>query len=277
MKNTVVLYHKNCTDGFSAAWAAWLALGGKADYIAVVHQEPLPEGLEGKNVYLLDFCYKDDAMKTLLSCAKKVTALDHHAMCEEDVRMTDGGVFDNNRSGAVITWDYFHPKKKLSLFLKYVEDNDLWRHKLPQSKAMTAYLRTVPFDFKTWNKLEKTVATAVGRKKCFEKGNLLLNQEMQLVDRLVRENAEFVELRGHKVLAVNSPFFRDNIGHALSIAYPPFGIIWDERKGKTVVSLRSNGTFDVAALAAHYGGGGHKAAAGFTVPHGTPVPWQVLS
>ncbi len=277
MKNTVVLYHKNCTDGFSAAWATWLTFGKKADYIPVMHQEALPEGLEGKEVYLVDFCYRVDTMDELLKRAKRVTALDHHAMCEADVLRTEGGVFDNNRSGSVIAWQYFHPKKKVPLFLKYVEDNDLWRHKLPQSKAMTAYLRTVPFDFKTWNKLEKEIATAAGRKKCFEKGNLLLDQEMKLVDRLVRENAEFVELRGHKALAVNSPFFRDNIGHALCTAFPPFGIIWDERKGKTVVSLRSNGHFDVAALAMHYGGGGHKSAAGFSIPHGTPVPWKVLS
>ena len=277
MKNTVVLYHKNCTDGFSAAWATWLTFGKKADYIPIMHQEALPEGLEGKEVYLVDFCYRVDTMDELLKRAKRVTALDHHAMCEADVLRTEGGVFDNNRSGSVIAWQYFHPKKKVPLFLKYVEDNDLWRHKLPQSKAMTAYLRTVPFDFKTWNKLEKEIATAAGRKKCFEKGNLLLDQEMKLVDRLVRENAEFVELRGHKALAVNSPFFRDNIGHALCTAFPPFGIIWDERKGKTVVSLRSNGHFDVAALAMHYGGGGHKSAAGFSIPHGTPVPWKVLS
>ncbi len=277
MKKIAVLYHKNCTDGFSAAWAAWRAFGGKADYVPVMHQEPLPDGLAGKEIYLVDFCYRAETMDELMKLAKRVTALDHHAMCEEDVLRTEGGVFDNARSGSVIAWEYFHPKKKTPLFLKYVEDNDLWRHKLPQSKAMTAYLRTVPFDFKTWNKLEKEIATAAGRKKCFEKGNLLLDQEMKLVDRLVKENAEFVELRGHKALAVNSPFFRDNIGHALSTAFPPFGIIWDERKGKTVVSLRSDGTFDVAALAAHYGGGGHKAAAGFTVPHGMALPWKVLS
>jgi len=277
MKKIAVLYHKNCTDGFSAAWAAWRALGNKADYIPVVHQEPLPEGLRGKEVYLVDFCYKKEVMQTLALQAQRVTALDHHAMCAEDVRLTEGGVFDNNHSGAVITWNYFHPKKKVPLFLKYVEDSDLWRHKLPQSKAMIAYLRTVIFDFKTWSTLEKEIETAAGRKKCFEKGNLLLDQEMQIVERLVKENAEFVDFLGNKVLAVNAPFFRDNIGHALCKTCPPFGIIWDKRKGKTVVSLRSNGTFDVALLAERYGGGGHKAAAGFSIPNGAPLPWNVLS
>lgn len=277
MKKIVVLYHKNCTDGFSAAWAVWLALGTRADYIPVMHQEPPPEGLQDKEIYLVDFCYKEEVIQRLIKDNKKVTALDHHAMCEEAVHLTTNGIFDNNHSGAIIAWQYFHPKKSAPMLLKYVEDNDLWRHKLPQSKAMTAYLRTIPHNFKTWSKLAKETETAMGRKACWQKGCLLLTQELQLVERMVKENAQTVELRGHKVLAVNSPYFRDNIGELLCKTLPPFGIIWDERKGKIVVSLRSNGTFDVAALAAHYGGGGHKSAAGFTLPINEPVPWKVIS
>ncbi len=276
MKNTLVLYHKNCTDGFSAAWAAWLTFGTHADYIPVVHQEPLPEGLKNKEIYIVDFCYKEAIIKRLIGENKRVTALDHHAMCEEAVHLTNKGVFDNARSGAVIAWNYFHPKKSVPALLKYVEDNDLWRHKLPQSKAMTAYLRTVPHSFTAWSKIAHETKTAAGRKKCFEKGQLLLTQEMQLVEQLVKENAQTVKFKEHTTLAVNSPYFRDNIGELLCKTLPPFGIIWDERRGKIVVSLRSDGTFDVAALAAEFGGGGHKSAAGFTLSKGEPVPWKVV-
>lgn len=277
MKKIAVVYHKNCTDGFSAAWAAWLTFGTKADYIPVVHQEPPPEGLKNKEIYLVDFCYKETTIKRLIGENKRVTALDHHAMCEKAVHLTNKGVFDNTHSGAIIAWNYFHPKKSVPAFLKYVEDNDLWHHKLPHSKAMTAYMRTVPQSFNAWNKLARETKIAAGRKKCFEKGRLLLTQEMQLVERLVRENAQTVEFEGHKALAVNAPYFRDNIGELLCKTLPPFGIIWDNRKGKTVVSLRSDGTFDVASLAAQFGGGGHKSAAGFTLPEGKPIPWKVLA
>jgi oligoribonuclease NrnB/cAMP/cGMP phosphodiesterase (DHH superfamily) len=277
MKKIAVLYHKNCTDGFSAAWAAWRVFGARADYIPVMHQEPPPEGLTGKTVYMLDFCYDEPVTRELIKKTARITAIDHHMMRQGVVALTEGGVFNNDNSGAVLAWQYFHPKKKVPLFLKYVEDNDIWRHKLPQSKAKTAYLRALPYDFKLWNKLEKTIATAAGRKQCFAKGALLLSQQLQLIKILVTENAELVEFQGHRVLAVNSPFFRDNIGHELCRINPPFGIIWDKRKGKTIVSLRSNGTLDVAALAARYGGGGHKTAAGFTIPDGNPVPWTVIS
>lgn len=276
MKDTVVLYHKHCTDGFSAAWAAWKKFGAKADYIGVAHQEPIPEGIVGKRVYLVDFCYNEAPMRKLISDNKEVTALDHHGMCEPLVKMTSGGVFDNDRSGAMIAWNYFHPKAKAPMLLRYVEDNDLWRFKLPNSQAITAWLRLAEFDFKKWSALARTLDDAAERKKCVAKGQLLLDNEMRIVRRLVGENAQTVVFEGHTVLAVNSPTFRDHIGDMLRKSMPPFGIIWDRRKGKTVVSLRGDGKTDVAEIAKRHGGGGHKASAGFTLKPDAPLPWKLV-
>ncbi|MBI2036889.1 MAG: hypothetical protein HYT14_00835 [Candidatus Liptonbacteria bacterium] len=54
------------------------------------------------------------------------------------------------------------------------------------------------------------------------------------------------------------------------------GIVWYERDGQIKVSLRSNGTVNVAKFAEKFGGGGHKAAAGFAVPVNKGVPWKRL-
>lgn len=45
---------------------------------------------------------------------------------------------------------------------------------------------------------------------------------------------------------------------------------WDTPKGRTF-SLRSIGDFDVSAVAAGYGGGGHRNAAGFTLAPGATL------
>jgi nanoRNase/pAp phosphatase (c-di-AMP/oligoRNAs hydrolase) len=42
---------------------------------------------------------------------------------------------------------------------------------------------------------------------------------------------------------------------------------WDTPEGR-VFSLRSIGDFDVSEIAKQYGGGGHKNASGFRLPHG---------
>lgn len=275
MKKTVILYHKHCTDGFSACWAAWKKFGAKAEYIAVAHQTPPPEGLEGKEVYLLDFSYDEETTRQLVAKNERVTGLDHHAMCKPAIKLTKDGVFDNDRSGAVIAWNYFHPKAKVPMLLKYVEDGDLWRFALPKSKEMTEFIRLHKFDLKIWSAMAKELETAEGRKKSIEKGKVLLENELKTVDRLVESNAQTVTFEGHTVLAVNSPCFRDFIGDALRKKMPPFGIIWDRRREKTVVSLRGNGKTDVAAIAQKYGGGGHKASAGFTLGPDAPLPWRI--
>ncbi len=275
VKNTLVLYHKNCTDGFGAAWSAWKKLGDSADYLPVAHQEPLPEVAQDRQqIYMLDFCYSEEVTRELIIKNHRVTAMEHHAMREPAAHLTEGGVFDNARSGATITWGHFHPETPMPTLLKYVEDNDLWKHALPHTKEIFSYIDIIPQEFEAWNALAHEMENDFAG--CVSKGTLLLKNDEQLMSRIIRENAEEVLFEGHRVLAVNSPCFRSDIGHIIATKQPPFGIIWDKRKGKTVVSLRAEGSFNVAALAAKYGGGGHVAAAGFTILDGTPIPWKAI-
>ena len=74
---------------------------------------------------------------------------------------------------------------------------------------------------------------------------------------------------GLRVEAVNAAFQRAQIGHALAerAAYgAPVGAVYRSVGRRVDVSLYSIGDFDVAAVAAKYGGGGHRNAAGFSVP-----------
>src|SRR3989344_4440253 len=68
-KNTLVFYHGNCRDGFTAAWAAWKKLGDSADYIPMVYSRFSPDKLpdtSGKDVYFLDFTPEDaDLFRTV--------------------------------------------------------------------------------------------------------------------------------------------------------------------------------------------------------------------
>lgn len=275
MKDILVLYHKHCTDGFGAAWAAWRKLGDGADYLPVVHNELPPEAATGKEIYLVDFCYDESATKSLIARNRRVTALDHHAMREPAVRLTENGVFDNERSGAAISWEYFHPGQPVPAILRYAEDADLWRWALPHTKEIAAYMDSIKQKFLAWNALSAELESDFAG--CAAKGKLLLENEDRLLGEIIEGNAEEVLFEGHRVLAVNSPCFKSEIGHRLATKQPPFGIIWDRKKGKIAVSLRADSSFDVAALAAKYGGGGHTAAAGFTITGDTPVPWKTIS
>ena len=39
----LLIYHKDCTDGFGAAYAAWKLLGNRAEYHASKHGNPPPD------------------------------------------------------------------------------------------------------------------------------------------------------------------------------------------------------------------------------------------
>ena len=57
MRNNIhVLYHRDCADGFGAAWAAHRELGReKVEYLPCTYGEPPPEMESGSRVYILDF------------------------------------------------------------------------------------------------------------------------------------------------------------------------------------------------------------------------------
>ncbi|MDP3974718.1 MAG: DHHA1 domain-containing protein [Candidatus Jorgensenbacteria bacterium] len=273
-----MLYHANCPDGFGAAWSAWKRFGNKADYYPVSPNELPPVPLKKREIYLLDHCYLTPTLLKLRMMNEKVVAIDHHATNAPYVRHASEHVFDVKHSGAVLAWQYFHPKKKVPTFLKYVEDGDLWRFKLPQAKPLLSYLYSRPFDFKAWDVLARGMESARERKKYLMFGRVLADYDRMLVDK-VAKRAELVQFGKYKVLAVNSSSGKHHsqVANVLRERHPPLSIVWRIERGMIHVSLRSDGTVDVGKLATQFpGGGGHPKAAGFTTPLSKGFPWRML-
>ena len=76
-------------------------------------------------------------------------------------------------------------------------------------------------------------------------------------------------------LAANCPsHLTSDVGHELANQSGTFGLLWRIDKDNTCIcSLRSNGDYDVSAIAKAFGGGGHKNAAGFTIDIQTLLAW----
>ena len=72
-----------------------------------------------------------------------------------------------------------------------------------------------------------------------------------------------------RVEAVNSLHHRSHIGHALAERARfgvPVGAVYRFSGSRADVSLYSIGELDVSSIAGRYGGGGHRNAAGFSIP-----------
>lgn len=277
MKNIVVLYHKNCSDGFGAAWAAWKKFGNKTDYIPVAHQEPPPDDTTGKRLYLLDFCYDVNITKQLLAAHKQVTVIDHHTGRAPIIQLTHDYRYDPTHSGAVLAWQYFHPGAKIPRLLQYIEDKDLWRFALAETKEISAFLQLIPFNFNAWNTIARAIESTRGRKKYIAQGKIICQYANALIDSIITNDAELVEFEGHKTLAVNSQFSHSELGHALAKKMPPISITWTQKGATRSFSLRSTDPIiNVARIAEKFGGGGHPAAAGFSLPSTDPLPWKSI-
>ena len=89
----------------------------------------------------------------------------------------------------------------------------------------------------------------------------------------VCEKAKPRKYKGKDVLVVNSSHWMSEIGGRLSPDCD-FAVIWyyDHEKRNVKVSLRAfHDSADVSEIAKEFGGGGHKKAAGFTLPGDTIV------
>ena len=302
----LVIYHANCADGYGAAFAAWLVLGDEADYMPCQYGKQAEEFMTSlafdREVYILDFSFPKNMMDEIFHRAKYVVWLDHHASAFEMWcgSMPDGGQYaqqtedrfiflDEHRSGAYLTWQWLHLDTEVPLFIKHIDDYDRWQFKLEGTKEINKALWSyTPWSFEQWDKFMLPFAEIDLRLV----GEAILRAHNQNVQAVVKNNARKcrilkcspkpsgehweaiidVDATG---LAANCPsHLTSDVGHELANQSGTFGLLWRIDKDNTCIcSLRSNGDYDVSAIAKAFGGGGHKNAAGFTIDIQTLLAW----
>jgi len=70
--------------------------------------------------------------------------------------------------------------------------------------------------------------------------------------------------------------FTSDVGNRLAHLKPPLSITVNLHGNIVNVSLRSDKSVDVSAIARKYGGNGHPQASGFQLKWGEPLPWTML-
>jgi len=262
-KKILVLYHADCSDGFGAAYSAWKKFGDMAEYMPILYKTDPPD-VRGKIVYILDYGFPRNITEKIAMDADKLIIIDHHVTNKDIVELAPEHIFDISHSGSVLAWKYFHPDIPVPLLLKYVEDKDLWRFLLPDSKEVSRWFANLPADFNTWDRMIADFENEDTRRAFIAEGGRILTQVNKVIDDLV-SRAKPIIFEGYKTLIIETPVFHSEVGNALANKLPPIGIVCVEKNGKFSVSLRSDGTVDVSKLAEKYGGGGHKSASGFVL------------
>lgn len=291
MSKVLCIYHGNCDDGFGAAWVVRRALGaGNVKFYPGVYQKE-PPNCEGLDVLMVDFSYKRPVLDALFRQANSLLILDHHKTAQEDladIKEPFGGadwkrhldnvyqdrregcsqpyaLFDMNRSGAGIAWDFFFPEETRPVFINYLEDRDLWRKQLPKGDEFTIALRSYPQDFKLWDIIFEEMEGLFVEGVAIQRYYRLRVEEM-------KRSAYPAHINDAACWISNAPYFAASevAGELCDHDGAQFGACYFEASGgRYQYSLRSHGDFDVSAIAKQFGGGGHKNAAGFSSD--TPV------
>lgn len=271
----VCIFHAGCPDGFGAAWAAWRAWGEKGVYVPRGHDDPLrADDYVGDRVVFADIAPPPAAARELLDRVGELVILDHHVSALERYRaepdlLREAEVaghrvhFDLAHSGALLAWDHLHPDEPAPELLRYVEDQDLWRFALPQSREVNAALTSHPRTFEKWSEL-----AALPIERLAAEGEPILRHEKAEVERAL-QHAHPIQVGEHRLESVNARVSRSRIGHELATRAAfgvPCGAVYRLHATRVDVSVYSVGDFDVSRIATSFGGGGHKNAAGFSIP-----------
>ena len=274
MSETLVIYHSPCNDGWCAAWLIDRLLGGVQLYPANYGADPPP--VKRRNVIVVDFSYPRDVMERMASEANSLVVLDHHKTAEADCKGLPFCTFDMSKSGARLAWEYLWPMETwkrldrqlcsgMEALVAYTQDRDLYKHVLPDTRAINAAIRSYPWDLKVWDELAIVMAGNIGQIKI--EGQAIERYRSQQVDIHVN-HAERITVAGYPVPAVQItvPDITSDVLHELSKGQP-FAISYINANGALHCSLRSdhNG-LDVSEIAKSFGGGGHKHASGFKIP-----------
>ncbi|MBI4088567.1 hypothetical protein HY415_00520 [Candidatus Kaiserbacteria bacterium] len=275
-KNIVVFYHADCLDGFGSAYAAWKKFGDSAEYIPTKYgHEPVVAEAANKQTFFIDFCYPKEVMDEVVKSAASLVVLDHHEGLKEVVESVPVHVYDANRSGATIAWSYFHPGVPIPELLQHIEDEDLYRFNMPDTRALGVFLSANDFSFSLWDRVATDLENSEKRQKVLDTARTYVDYFNHLIE-LSITNAHPVLFEGHQVLLANtSPMktLKSAVGNALAKKMPPFGLVMSVHPNGLGVSIRGDGSIDVSAIARKYGGNGHPNSAGFRIPWQTSMPF----
>lgn len=239
-------------------------------------------------IVVVDFSFSRDELIDVSQHCSTILVLDHHKTAQENLagEFPDNCevVFDMNRSGAMLAWDEFAIGKRrrdcstlaetrYSRFVQLVGMRDLWKHKgtVDQQDAEALQLalnsRDDKFDAK---KLEKYINDGPEFDKLLAEGHMLLKffdsqlksaQRNAIITFLGEENNSPIKT----VAVCNASYdMASELGNRLCEAGNNFAVLWSlGNTGEVSASIRSIGEHDCTVIAGHFGGGGHKNAAGF--------------
>lgn len=286
-----VIFHKKCPDGFSGFFI--LHMTNKIDRNATIYTDVPsakfpPNDITNKDIIIIDVAYKYSVLRDIILKAKSVLFIDHHITIREDTLKLENEfkhkfktVYDDKKSGATLTWDYFFPKKKHPYFIDLIEDNDIGKWKMKNiHDFMTGF--SVNFNLKLSSENIKKFKLLLKKStidQLIQKGKIYNEYKKYLTDensnrvsfkrfpseQLYKDYSNFFDKAGQYKVAVYCGLACPNASDIAKKIFEnnscDFFMSWvyNFDKMEYVITLRSE-KVDVGNIAKLFNGGGHTYA-----------------
>ena len=226
---------------------------------------------------LVDISFSDNTVNYLKHlhdiCGNNLIWIDHHLsslnlMKNHAWADKIQGVRDDAFCGAYLTYCYFNSKiskdeSTVPMFVRYVDDWDCWKLKLPGIKAfkiaMDAIETRPDHSECIWGTLEHTPEYLTS---IIESGRSIEEWLNQFYYRYRGGHGYESIIDGHKCYVCNLKISSDIFGNLIQDYPLVVGWVYDGKQyNYSLYSIKDD--IDCSAIAEKFGGGGHKGAAGF--------------
>ncbi len=282
----IVIYHANCPDGLAGAWCFYrdnperefcgLQAGGN-------WEDCVPPGKLG-NVIMVDVSGTHEQVLKLRENSQSLIILDHHKSAMRELENLDFAIFDMERSGAQIAWDYLYPNQERPWFIEAIGDRDLYKWEIPNSKKLCEFMDFAGVTsgpdllqiFKKMTRLSQIPVQSKEYSQMIEKGSFLVEFQKHNVERIcsTAKSAILTTNEGKQLpcylLACDTKYVSD-VGDTLlkNGDYPLVCMYRYSFENRAwYISARSTESVDLSLLMKQVGttGGGHPRAGGCTIP-----------
>lgn len=285
----ITIYHSRDMDGFSSGaickrkFPDTILVGfdyGQDIYEKLQRAGVSESDLAGHNVIMIDVSLKMPGMFELAKKCKTLTWIDHHISAINEYEAVKDqapenfiAVLENGIAACEVGWKYLFPNEKMPRAIELLGQYDTWRNQdkehwenqiLPFQFGMRLNChspQTFPMNLLDGTPNDRIVDGFI------HKGHTILEYQANMNRAACGASFEF-EFEGLRAICLNGGGFNSDV----------FKSVYDPAKHDIMMPFRFNGKewifsmystkpdIDVSAIAKKWGGGGHKAAAGFQVP-----------
>lgn len=258
----VIVYHCPCIDGTSAAYAAYSFnpnfqfIGWNLNTDTVMFDE-----FQNTTIGFFDCAPTPKMWSSLFERNNQILVVDHHIGNKSELSDKSNCVFDMEKSGGMLAWEYFFPTLPIPLLIWHIGKRDLWDFTDPDTRIIGYGLIDNPaITYETLGDVNIEDIKTLG-----------LNKVQQLNDKLASLEPTRVKLDGTEIVVADIKSF-DFSSECAEYLYEKFTdvnfvcVYFKLPDDKFKLSFRTNkDNVNLSIIAKQYGGGGHAKAAGATV------------